>query len=171
MKKFPFRKIERGFTLIEIVLVVAIIMIVSGAGYLAVNQLNNTQNFEVAVNNFVNVIYEAKSNALSQVKLGNNCAATDLMGYKISISSEELPSTYSLSIVCGSDINDSSTWTDTLLKTETFPENVSVSLDSVDNFTFTVPHALVEEAVEINLGNGNLINTVTVSTTGAIFHD
>lgn len=162
-------KYQKGFTLIELVLVIGIIAIVSTFGFNIINQLTNTRNFDSSVDDFVNLIYEAKSNTLSQVKVNGSCATTDLIGYRIDLDNTADPIAYSMSIVCGTDVNTPSSWVNTQIKSGTMPSDVSADISPASNFMFVIPNALVSERVEININYADQGRSITVATTGAVF--
>lgn len=70
-----------GFTLIEIILTIAIISIIAGTSYVALTKFNSQQTLNSAYENFKNNLNLAKSNASSQV---NNCSSLQtLVGYRM----------------------------------------------------------------------------------------
>lgn len=160
--------LNRGFTLIELILVVSIIAIVSSFGFVSLNQLVGAKDFETSVDEFVNTVYEAKSNTLSQVKLGGNCTTTNLIGYKISVNTSVDPITYTMSIVCGTDSDTPSSWVTTAIKTLSFPSDTTAEITPLNNFMFETPNALVDEEFTINLTNDSSNRTIVVATAGAI---
>lgn len=168
MKKSA-KKLQKGFTLIELILVIGIIAIVSVFGFASIGQLTGSQDFDTSVDDFINLVYEAKSNTLSQVKVGGNCAATDLMGYKIAVNNASIPSTYTMSIVCGTSIDIPAGWTATSVKTGNFSNEMSVDIVPATSFIFEVPNALVTDEVTINLNYQDQNRGITIATTGAIF--
>ncbi|TXG76516.1 prepilin-type N-terminal cleavage/methylation domain-containing protein [Candidatus Dojkabacteria bacterium] len=161
-------KIQKGFTIIELVLVVGIIGVISTFGFVAIDQFTSSKDFESTTNNFVNMIYEAKSNTLSQVKLGGNCAATNLIGYKISVNTAVNPISYTMSIVCGTDSETPSSWTTTAIKTDYLTTDASLDMVPTSSFMFETPNALVSEEYTMNLSFGSLNKTIVVATAGAI---
>ncbi len=167
MKKTAL-KIQKGFTIIELVLVIGIISVISTFGFVAISQFSNSRDFESSVDNFVNTIYEAKSNTLSQVKLGGNCASTNLIGYKVTLDSAANPIPYTLSIVCGTDSETPSSWTTTAIRTAYLSADTSLDMVPTENFMFETPNALVSDEYTMNLSNGSLTRTIVVATAGAI---
>lgn len=160
---------QKGFTLIEIILVIAIISMVSIFGFSAMNNFNSSQNFDNSSDDFINLIHEAKSNTLSQVKVGGNCATTDLIGYRISIDNAVTPNTYSMDIVCGSAVDLPATWTYANVLTNSFSDNTTVEMTPAANFMFVVPNALVANQMEISINYLDQNKIISVATTGAIF--
>lgn len=162
-------RLQKGFTLIELVLVIGIISIVSVFGFAAIGQLTGSQDFDSATNDFINLVYEAKSNTLSQIKSGGNCSATDLMGYKITVDNTVSPVSYKMEIICGTSIDTPASWTPTIVKSGTFTADMSVDITPVNNFMFVVPNATVSDEIEINFNYLDQNRGITVATTGAIF--
>lgn len=103
MRKFLFKKNKSfntntggvGFTLIEVILTIAIMSIIAGTSYTALVKFNSQQSLNSAYENFKNNLNFAKSNASSQV---TNCSSTQtLVGYQMSFSDSD---TYKIDSVC-----------------------------------------------------------------------
>lgn len=94
---------KNGFTLIEILIVVAIIVIVSTTGFFSFTQFNKGRDLEASFLQLKNDLSEAKSSAISETKPTAYCAAADsLVGYRISLYTATTPDSYSLDVVCKS---------------------------------------------------------------------
>lgn len=73
---------NKGFTLIEILVGMALILILSSASYFGFVSFNRSQNLNIARDNLKNTLNEARSRALSQVVV--NCSPSQtLFGHQI----------------------------------------------------------------------------------------
>ena len=97
MKKlFTYRERNNGFTLIEIIIVLAIIGILSGAGIAASLQFNRSQLLKNVAHDFANTLEVAKSRAASQVK-PPECIGT-LQAYRVYVTTSATQ--YKLRAMC-----------------------------------------------------------------------
>ncbi len=88
---------EKGFTLLELIVVFTIIAILSTMGIASFMTYSRNQTLVQAAQSLENTIHLARSDALSQVK-PSVCTGQVLNGYQIDINT--LNNTYSLSVVC-----------------------------------------------------------------------
>lgn len=101
MRSSNFNKNKKGFTLIEILISLAIISIISSATYFSFNQFNNFQNLNATYLDLKTAIVEAKANSSAQVS--RKCLGTQtLVGHQIRINNSDPnePHSYSLEEVC-----------------------------------------------------------------------
>ncbi|HKC14734.1 MAG TPA: prepilin-type N-terminal cleavage/methylation domain-containing protein [Patescibacteria group bacterium] len=92
-----------GFTLIEIIVVFAIIAIISTVAVASFVNYNKTQNLQVAVSDVTSILTLARSRALSQAKPADKCNdQTTLNGYKVTLFMQT--NSYQLDVVC-SNVN------------------------------------------------------------------
>lgn len=90
---------SRGFTLIELVIVTAVIGIISAIGTAGLVDYTRTAKLNAAANELVTTLHVAKSNALSQVKDPTLCTSLQpLEGYKVVFNT---CTTYDLYVRCG----------------------------------------------------------------------
>jgi prepilin-type N-terminal cleavage/methylation domain-containing protein len=102
---FQFKIIsQKGFTLIEVLVVVAVIASLAGLSIATFGNYTKSQVFKQAYNNFLNVLNTAKSRSSSQDKPLSiaQCAATGavLNGYSVTLDKTVTPNTYSLNVKC-----------------------------------------------------------------------
>ena len=181
-----FAMTQMGFTLIEIVIVLAFVSIISTIGIAGYVQYSRVQKLNAASLDFATVLQTAKSRALSQVKVGGgSCGqqASILDGYRIVISSDS--TTHSLQAMCKVNQDVASTEDTTVTQTKKLPSNITFSLPgsaSSATIFFNVLTGLVTVTVgitNINIDSGYAITlnssenssihkTVTVYSNGRI---
>lgn len=161
---------QKGFTLVEIMITLALIVTISTIGYVSYNQISGNTKFNNAYADLANALFEAKQSALSQIDTSSYCAnnSLNIIGYQVEVKTEE--NKYELDMVCGSDSDDSATWIYSNIKTVTLDDSLGISY-TPDNspVLFKVPNALVDVEHNIDLYNDSDSKTITVATTGAIF--
>lgn len=120
---------SRGFTIIELLVVITMVGLVSGVGMFSLVNYGNTQSVEQTVSNVKGIFDEAKFNALSSVVRetdagGNTISCIDnLSSYRVDIlPSTQEPDRVELFMECGGSTS--------LVKTYTFPENLSIGVDT-----------------------------------------
>lgn len=149
-ERFMFLGIhEKGFTLIELIVVFAIISVVSIIGVAAFLDYSRTQTVNDAALSFATVLQTAKSRAQSQVKPSSGtCVATPqvLDGYRVTVISTQ---TYRMEAVFGQGACIERD------ETKTLPQGVSFSA-SGQSFLFRVLSGAVD-------GAGSLGTTVAVT--------
>lgn len=150
-----FLKIRQGFTLIEIVVVMASMAVISSLGFAAFYSYSRSQAVEQTVQDVKTQIEKAKFNALSQVKPSPSCDSSTLTGYRFSVFAK----TYTVAAFCsGVEQN-----------TETFdlPTNLSFTQGVGCIINFGTQNNDVQE-VSANKcgGSGNIAN---IQVTGFTF--
>lgn len=120
---------SRGFTIIELLVVITMVGLVSGVGMFSLVNYGNTQSVEQTVSNVKGIFDEAKFNALSSVvRVTNDEGITiscedNLSSYRVDIlPSTQEPDRVELFMECGGSTS--------LVKTYTFPENLSIGVDT-----------------------------------------
>jgi len=122
------RKTPNGFTLIELVIVTALVGIMVAIGTAGLVDYTRTAELNAAVNELKTTLNVAKSNALSQVKDPTLCPDTDVLnGYKVTINNS---TTYDLFVQCGG--------IDYVIKTKSLPANIIFSSITPASFFFPV---------------------------------
>lgn len=89
-------KVNFGFTLVELILVISVGAIISLTGIAAFVKYSQSQSLDTAANELIDVFSLAKSRAFSQVK-PPSCTGT-LTGYEITLDTKDHQ--YSLDVVC-----------------------------------------------------------------------
>lgn len=101
-------KSPRGFTLLELIIVVALVSSLSIAGIVAYRDYSQRQSLETAADDLAAVIQLAKSRAISQVK-PSDCGTQSLDGYRINIPFFSAPE-YTISAICEGNAYDIKTF-------------------------------------------------------------
>jgi len=91
---------KNGLTLIELIVVMAIIALLSGGGLAAYTSFNQSQTLKAAAENVKNNLRLVQSRALSQEKPATGCAVLD--GFRVDISVGT--ANYSYLALCNGDI-------------------------------------------------------------------
>lgn len=145
MIKNTFRK-KNGFSLIELLVVISIMMLVVGGGIATYMNFNEKQTILEATNQLKSYLLQAQGNARNGVI--NSCT-NPLLGYRVSASALVVPASITIQEIC-----DNGTLTGSVGSTNTqeLSKGISVSSFSV---TYKVLHGGISES-------GNEIN-VTVS--------
>lgn len=151
---------KKGFTLIELAVVMAVIGILGAIGVTAFVDYSRTQTLQTAANDLTLTLNVAKQNSLSQLKNLSLCAsASTLNGYKVVITNS---TTYNLNMVCsGTDIN---------ISTKSLPANITFSSATPASFFFPVLKGGVTIAGSptITLTGFGKTKSVTVTNAGII---
>lgn len=132
----PSIRPSAGFTLIEVILVIAIIVIITTSTFAVSNTYIQTQKLNTAVDNLKNSLNEAKSSALSQTVVttgAGSCGATGmtLVGYQLWFIDQHR---YHFKEVCK---NSSGSWTSSTIRVITLPPGVSNNM-SGDGIQFYI---------------------------------
>lgn len=151
---------QKGFTLLELIIVTAIIGIMAAIGSNTFSSYSRTAKLNAAANDLTLTLNVAKQNSLSQVKNSSLCASTDILnGYKVVIINS---TTYNLNMVCsGIDIN---------ISTKSLPANITFSSPTPASFFFPVLKggATITGSPTITLTGFGQTKSVTVTNAGVI---
>lgn len=165
-------KFNKGFTLIETIIVFAVISILSTIAIASFVNYNKTQNVQVAYSELTATLALARSRALSQAK-PTICSDNNLIlnGYKVIL--DIISNKYYLKATCSG--------TDYLIQTANLPKNVifdgNIAKTTSTLFYFSVitngvtfdPPNPTSASIYIYLtGNVNNNRTITVDSTGTI---
>ncbi len=152
---------NRGFTLLELIIVFSVISILSTVGIASFVGYSRAQSLQSAASSFELTLNLAKSHANSQVK-PSQCSTETLIGYQVDILSD---TTYSLSVVCLGVYT---------LQTITLPDkgNVKFSLDLTQTTTTSVFFPIITSGVK---GAGTIVlvgygqtKTITIDRVGNV---
>lgn len=149
----------KGFTLIELMVVISITAILGALGIAGFINYNQTQVLQTSSNEVAAMLNLAKSRAQSQVKLGSLCNAPSqtLEGYKVDIST--VNKSYTLSSRCSGNSS--------LLTTKTLPQNVNFT--SPSSFFFPVQTGGVQTPGQIVISdNGEKTKTIIINSLGGV---
>lgn len=179
---FIIRK-SRGFTLIELMVVISISAILGTVGIAAYVNYNNAQVLQTSTNEVVTMLNLAKSRAQSQVKIGTNCEfKMTLEGYKVVITASGRNYEYALKSRCSEADSQPP------LKTKSLPKDISfgsgdwgIAADFENTFFFPVQTGGVEATDslgaslkpltgpwEIVISNASLKQIITINSLGGI---
>ncbi len=164
-----------GFTLIEILVVMAIIVILASGSYVGFIRFNKQQNLNITRDTLLNTLNEARSNALSQVISTTNApdgckqagTSRTLDGHQVSINTSGSPHYYLLQEVCSGGGN---TFTPTVKRID-LPSGVVFTSVPSSPVRFLIFTGGVNSSATIIIrsgGAGGPTRTVTVNTTGVI---
>lgn len=165
-------KSSLGFSLIELLVAIAIMVSLTMTGAFVFLQLNKSKNLNVAYGDFVNTIYEAKTDSLSQVKTSLCTPAQTLIGYQITIDKSSMPNFYTLGIVCFdppvSDIFIQ-------IKKVNLPSDVTIDLFKTSSpvrpagsFLFLIPSGIIDASYSATLTSQGQNKSVGIDENGVI---
>src|SRR5882724_4055643 len=141
---------QKGFTLIEILVVFAVMSALLFSSMAAFDSYNRSQTFQTSVANIVSVLNVAKSRSLTQVK-PSQCGTKVLQGYQVSISTAT--STYLLQVVC-----DTTVYT---LSTGTLPSQVTFAAGATTPILFAVSTGVVRSVSTVTINGYGKAKTIT----------
>jgi len=149
---------KNGVTLIELIIVTALIGIMAAIGIAGLVDYTRTAKLNAAANELITTLNVAKSNALSQVKDPTLCPDTDVLnGYKVTINNS---TTYDLFVQCGG--------IDYVIKTKSLPANIIFSSFTPASFLFPVLTGGVVGSGMVQLSAYGKTKTVNVDSAGNI---
>jgi prepilin-type N-terminal cleavage/methylation domain-containing protein len=146
----------KGFTLIELVIVFAIIAIVSTISSFSFSSYNQSRSVQTTVSEVEAMLQKAKSRSVSQVK-PTACGTDVLRSYQVSF---VLPRTYQLSVLCGNATH--------MLEQQQLPVNITFTSDSVSGFQFAIATATVASPGNVIITGYSQTKTIHVDETGII---
>ncbi len=158
---------NKGFSLIELLLVIAVILIISTGSYVGFQQFSKNQILNTAADTLRNSLNEAKSNAMSQVITQCNQNET-LVGHSVVFNPSVPTSTYDLQEVCR-NINPPNTTTNRQVKRITLSSGVTFS-GSPAPIEFLVLTGGINGGVDrtIRIMSGSQPRDITVTAVGVI---
>ena len=155
----------KGFTLIEILISMAIILLLSVGSLVGFSQFSKRQSITIAKDNLRGSLNEAKSKSQAQVVVTTDCKQSGriLVGYQIGFVTTTDPDSYELREVCTSG---AATLTP-LVKTISLPKGVEFNSPPAP-VIFLLHPGTVNAAARIRLRSGSRNDEVNVSTEGVI---
>ena len=154
---------ERGFTLIELMVVLSVTAVLGTLGIAGFTTYNQVQILQSATSEVVSVLNLAKSRAQSQIKPSNLCSSSgSLEGYKVEILA---PKNYTLYLRC--NVSESST------KDEPVDEEAKVlpsdlNFGSNVSFFFPVQTGGVQTSGQIVISGFGRSKTIIVNSLGGV---
>lgn len=143
----PLKMKNKGFTLIEILVAMAVFMLISASTYAGFSQFKTQQALNVAYEALRNTLHETKSYAQSQVVKTTQCKASGMVLVGHEIEKVNGTSYYSIYEVC--DIDSIPPFTRGKLKDVQFSPEITIT-------TFTM---------RFNVITGNVVNPGTITVT------
>ncbi len=160
VRKFIKPNIQKGFTLIEMVVVFGVIAILSTVAIAGFVNYNRTQILQTGVSELSSTLNLAKSRAISQTK-PQECSQQILNGYKVVLSVSN--NSYSMYAVC------SGTFEYKIGQTIYLPQNVAFKPDPTStSFFFPIIVGGVTGQGTIYLTAYGVTKTIVVDSTGGI---
>lgn len=148
----------RGFTLIEVMVVMAIISIVSGMVIVSLTDSRVKRELETNAREFVGVVREAQNYALTGKQIGGNTACSFSVTWMA-------PSTYNLKYTPSGNCTATPTSTASYsLKNGVIFQNASTS----GSFNFALPHANFSGNTSVKFTKKGIWHTVCISSDGRI---
>lgn len=156
-KKFlRLKRLKKGFTLIELVLVFSVIGIITAIGISSFGSYNNSQQFETGLAEFSNFLSITRSKAISQVK-PSVCTGT-LEGYRVAVTISG--SNYEQDVLCGGSVFT--------LTRKKLPDQLTFMSGSIANISFDVSTGTVLSPGSIAITGFGKTKTVMVDKIGNI---
>ncbi len=159
---------NKGFTLLEILLVMAIILLVSIGSLVGFRRFSANQNLNIARDTLLNTLNEAKAKALSQVVATAACNQTGraLVGYQVSFDFSTDPDRYFLQEVCSGVTNFP------IVKTISLPTGVNFESpptpSSSSPIRFYILSGEANNNAVIRITSGSSYRSIGVDTSGII---
>ena len=156
--KMPNGKLQipKGFTLVELIVVIGIIAILTSFGIASFASYNNRHTLEMAVADVSTMITTARSRSLSQVK-PSQCAAQVLSGYQVVI--DVLSGEYTLRVLCGNAYT---------LETKKIPEDITFGSDATTTIFFPVLTGDLSESSRVPLSGSGVTKVIEVDVNGTV---
>lgn len=174
-------KISLGFTLVELLVAIAIIATISAVGVASFVSYGSSQTLNTTTLDVVNMLETARSRALTQVKPPvGNCTSIEgdpeppLVGYQVTINNTN--KTYTLDVVCGNAINQESR-----IEKKLPPGNINFTSSITLRFLLQSAGVVKESQGNfvglssgqetITVEDGTITKTITVYSDGRVLHD
>lgn len=152
-------KRNTGFTLIEVLISIAIIGIITSTTVVTFNKFTSRQNLNIAYDDMRNALSEAKSNSASQVII--NCTES-LLGYQLVFNAANR--TYSINEICSQPLADPVVKTYRLPTGINFNNNVSPPSIMFDTLTGNATTG----TITLTNGNPSQNKTIQIFSSGII---
>ena len=148
---------RKGFTLIEILIVFVISSIIVGISVNSFTSYRNSQTYNQNLSDFVNLLNNARSRAISQVK-PSSCGANTLKGIEVEIAASGR--VYKQNAVCGTSI--------ILLSEGSLSQGMSFAPSSTTRVLFNVAYGNVDTAGAIGISGLGKASTISINKIGLV---
>jgi len=150
---------QKGFTLIELMIVISITALLGVLAMAGYSNYNKSQVLQTSVNDVVSMLNLAKSRAQSQIKPPQ---CTDVLnGYRVKIS--EASSEYALYVSCGANDDHKIVEED-----KSLPLGLSFSNDSSFFFPVQTGRVQASNSWQIVISGSGITKIITINTLGVI---
>ena len=158
--------LEKGFTLLELMVVMGIIALIATATSVTFGNFARTQNINIAFDNVQSALAEAKSKSQSQVVVNCDESTGILVGYEVDF--DIASSQYSLEEVCNED--PANPPVEYLIKTTRLPSGIVFDSGTSSSIRFLVLTGGSSGGGIVNITNdeGEISQSIEVSTSGVI---
>lgn len=146
----------KGFTLVELLIVFAIVGILTTLGIAAYNSYNSNQTVQSSAADVETMLNTAKSRSLTQV-IPTSCGVVPVTGYQVDVTIAAQQ--YTLSAKCGSL---------QVITTANLPPNVTFAAGSTPSVFFNISTGTVASTATISITGFGKTKKVTVSPTGDV---
>lgn len=146
----------RGFTLVELLVVIAVLGLLLTGTYVSFRSYNQSQSMQTSVADVQQALNTAKSRSLSQVK-PSACGTDVLEGYQVSITQ---PSTFRLEVVCGGTVY--------MLETKKLATSITFASNTATSVRFSIATAAVQTPGNFVLTGANQTKTIKTDAVGKI---
>lgn len=158
-----YKNRDSGYTLIEIMLAIAILVAISTIGFYSLDSFNKSRDISDSYLYLVNTLSEARSSALAEIKPVTHCAAdSTLVGYRVSI----FPTYYTMNVVCLTTLG---VQTSVERKRTTLPPSITLS-STFPTILFDTTGGTINPGV-ITLTKNGVPKNVTVNSKGVVISE
>ncbi len=158
----------KGFTLIEILISMAVILLLSVGSLVGFNQFSKRQSLNISSDALRNSLNEAKAKSQAQVIVTSDCRRSGrvLVGYQIRFNTSTDPDSYTLEEVCTSGAAELFA----VVKTVSLSKDVNFSSPPATPIRFLLHPGTINSAstVNINLRSGSRTHIIQVDTAGIV---
>jgi prepilin-type N-terminal cleavage/methylation domain-containing protein len=161
------RNCEKGFSLLEMIVVLSVLTILSTIGIASFSSGSKRATVETATNELISTLQLARSRAISQVKPENLMKCNgELRGYKVEINISGNRNEYDLAVVC--EVPPNPPTTNSIL-TKTLPNNVTFNDGTTQtSFFFPILTGSVEGSGVVSVTGYDITKSISVDTVGGI---
>ncbi len=156
----------KGFTLVEVLISMAIILLLSIGSLVGFSQFSKKQSLNISKDALKNSLNEAKAKSQAQVIVTIQCKQRGriLVGYQVRFNTTTDPDSYTLEEVCTSGVVTIMP----VVKTVFLSKGVSFNSPPATPVRFLLHPATVNSAATVNLRSGSRIESIEINSSGVI---